>query len=195
MDTWAWAALLLGLGSLLIILEFFIPSAGVIGVAAAICLVAAVVIGYMDGILAGTIILGVEVIGVPIVLAGMVRVWPHTPIGKYLFLSPPEAKHVEPYAERREALSALVGMRGIAKSKMLPSGVVKIGGKTYEAVADGEAIEAGESVIVKGYQMNGLIVRKERSDFMVPSSTDDASVLNRSLDELGLGDLSDDKPS
>lgn len=195
MDTWVWACLLLGLGSLLIILEFFIPSAGVIGVMAGICLLAAVIIGYLDGVVIGTVILAIEVIGVPLVLAAMVRVWPHTPIGRYLFLAPPEPAEVIAYSEKRETLASLIGMRGIAKSKMLPSGVVRIEGKNFDAMADGEAIEPGEAIIVKSVQMNCLIVRKERSDFEIPNSTDDASLLQRSLDELGLSDFSEDKPS
>ena len=191
MDNWGWAVLLLGIGAILVVLEFFIPSAGVIGVTAAICLVSAIVIGYLDGPVIGTIILAVEVIGVPIVLTAMVRLWPHTPIGRRLFLPPPESKEVVAYQEKRESLSALVGQRGVARSKMLPSGVVRIEGRTYDAVADGDAIEAGETVIVKGIQMNCLVVRRERSDFVAPSIAESADVLQRSLEELGLDDPTD----
>ncbi len=193
MSPWLWSFSLLGLGALLVVLEFFVPSAGVIGITAAICLVAAVVVGFLDSMTTGTIVLAIEVLGIPIILTAMVRVWPHTPIGRRLFLRPPDEQEVTAYKERESALQRLVGQRGVAKSPMMPSGMVTIERRHYDAVAEGEAVEVGEPIVVRTVRMNRLIVRKVRPDLVPPPATEPADLLSRSIEELGLGGIDDDR--
>lgn len=182
---WGWALALLGIGTILVVLEFFVPSAGLLGIAAVLCLVTAVVVGYLDSILTGTTILGLEMLGIPILLTLMVRVWPHTPIGKRLFLAPPDEASVSPLKEQEEALRKLIGKSGVARSTMTPSGVVVIEGRTYDALADGEAVSAGEAVVVKTIRMNRVIVRRQDRP-IAPGPDDRADVLSKSLEELGI---------
>ena len=86
MDPIYWVILLLLSGFILMVLEFFVPSAGSLGGLSAICLIAAIVMAYSIGAPAGTSVLLLVLVGVPIVLAGMIKIWPYTPIGKRLFL-------------------------------------------------------------------------------------------------------------
>ena len=182
---WGWALALLGVGTILVVLEFFVPSAGLLGIAAVLCLVTAVVVGYLDSMVTGTTILGLEMLGIPILLTLMVRVWPHTPIGKRLFLAPPDEASVSPLKEQEETLRKLIGKSGVARSTMTPSGVVVIEGRTYDALADGEAVSPGESIVVKTIRMNRVIVRRQDRP-IAPGRDDRADVLSKSLEELGI---------
>jgi len=57
-------------------------------------------------------------------------------------------------------LPAMIGSRGMAVSPLAPGGVVKIKGELWEAVSDGNKIEAGEEVSVIGQHALKLIVRR-----------------------------------
>jgi hypothetical protein len=46
---------------------------------------------------------------------------------------------------------------------MLPSGLVLIDGKSYEAVTDGMAIEAGQPIIVVNVSTQRLVVRPDNT--------------------------------
>ena len=82
MDPLAWSALLLLLGLILVIVEVFIPSGGILGVLSISSLAAAVVLAfYHRGAQAGFIFLAVVAVTVPTALGLAFRWWPHTPMG------------------------------------------------------------------------------------------------------------------
>ena len=184
-----WTMLLLLGGAVLLVLEFFVPSAGSLGGLAAICLVAAVIIGFTVSTGTGILILILVMIGVPALLALMIKVWPLTPIGRRLFLSPPTGDEVEPYREENARLRDYVGHTGIATTKMLPAGIIRIERRKFDAITDGEAIDKGEQVVVKAVRMKRLVVRKSESFPSAPSIADPADVLSRPLGEFGLESL------
>lgn len=182
-----WVMLLVLSGFILMVLEFFVPSAGSLGGLATICLIAAIVMAYSISTAAGTLVLLLVLVAVPLVLAGMVKVWPHTPIGRRLFLTPPalEADPVE--ADLRQ----YVGRVGVATTPMLPAGMIRIDRVNFDAVADGEAVERGDKVIVKDVRMKRLIIRKVDPLSVMPetsSANSDAEkdILARPIAELGL---------
>src|SRR5689334_18005276 len=86
-----WAAVLIGVALLLFFIELFIPSGGMIGVAAAICLVAGVVMLFKVDTTVGLVGALVALAGVPFFVAMMIRIWPNTPLANWLTLknSPP----------------------------------------------------------------------------------------------------------
>ena len=191
MGPMAWVVLLLIGGIILLILEFFVPSAGMVGGLAACCLVAAIVVAYTVSVPAGTIVLFVVLAVVPVTLAMMIRVWPYTPIGRRLFLSPPSSDKSQPYADSESQLKDLIGQQGIATTKMLPAGMVRIDKRQYDAVAEGEGVEVGQPVMVRAVKMNRLVVRLHQPLVTTPSVTEPAEVLSQPIEDFGWDELDD----
>lgn len=65
-------------------------------------------------------------------------------------LSPQEAGAVE----------SLIGQRGVAATVLRPSGQVEIGGRRYEAIVEVGAVNAGDTVVVRGRTAFALVVEK-----------------------------------
>lgn len=170
MDPWAWAVLLLLLGLGLVVLEVFIPSSGVLGFLAFCSLAGAVIMGFTTGPATGLAVLGTIILGLPVIVVVALHYWPHTPIGRRILLRTPESDEVLPDSPKRQQLRLLIGRVGRAKTKMLPSGVIAIGGRTIDAVSDGMAIEPGEKVRVIEVRGNRVLVRS--IDEEVPSDAD-----------------------
>ena len=183
------AALLILLALALAVVEMFVPSGGVLGVLAALAAGAGVIVAYYyGGLVVGTLFLGVVALAVPALLALAVQVWPHTPIGRSVLIALPETEEkVLPEDPQRQRLKKLVGRRGVARSDMLPSGAVQIDKHTYDAVADGMAIDAGQSVQVIAVRMNCLVVRPAANVEAETFPTSDP--LAQSIESLGLDPL------
>jgi membrane-bound ClpP family serine protease len=159
MDPWVWAILLLVLGTGLAAMEIFFPSAGILGFLAAAALLAAVVMGFYQGPLAGTLILLGAVVGLPAVIVLGFKYWPKTAMGRRVLLMAPASEDVLPDDREKERLKALIGRIGRAKSKMLLSGVVTIDGRTVDAVSESMPIEVGQAVRVVQVRGHGVVVR------------------------------------
>ncbi len=79
----------------------------------------------------------------------------------------------------------LNGRIGTAKTKMLPSGMVTIDGRAYDAVSNGFAIEPGDPIQVIEIRANRVVVR--RVDPSEQATTGDADdVLSQPIDQFGL---------
>lgn len=159
----AWALGLLLLGFLFLALEFFVPSSGVLGVLSTLCIVGSLLMSYRVGLGTFSFVLLTVVVVVPSSLVAAAKWWPDTPIGRRVVIRPPQEDEVLPEAIASGSLKQLIGKRGKAKSAMLPSGAVVIQGRTYDAVSDGMAINAGQPVVVTGLDMQVLIVRPDES--------------------------------
>ncbi len=164
MDATTWALLLLLLGLVFLVLEFFVPSGGVLGVLCALSLLAAVVVGFMAGPWTGLGVLITEGVVVPAALMAAVKWWPHTPIGRLILIPRPQSPdEVLPDTEAYRGLKGLVGKRGTARGMMLPSGLIVIDGKSYDAVSEGSPIEAGQTVLVVAISTQRLVVRPDNT--------------------------------
>jgi len=162
MDAANWALLLLALGLVLLVLEFFIPSGGALAVMCALSLLAAIVVGFLAGPWTGLGTLITVCLVVPAATFAAVHWWPDTPFGRMILIQRPgSADEVLPETLAYRGLKDLVGRRGVAKGVMLPSGLVVIDGKSYDAVSEGVAIEAGQPVIVISVSTQRLIVRPD----------------------------------
>ena len=149
---------MVGIG--LVCLEIFVPSAGLLGVLAAVAVVSSIVLAFMHSLAAGTLFLLVATIAVPIVVAIAIKSWPHTPIGKMLLIKRPEHEdEVLPDTEEYHRRDRLVGKRGVAKTELLPSGDVVIDGQVYDAMSNGVVISAGQAVRVIDVNTQRLVVR------------------------------------
>jgi len=147
----------------LLALELFIPSGGLLGVAAAAALIAAIVIGFMHSLSAGAAIVVGAAVLVPIVVSIGLRIWPSTPIGRRMLTLNPEAD-ARREAELRAEREAIVGKKGVAKSNLLPSGLIEVDGVRMDAISLGMAIEAGQLVEIVSVSAGKIRVRAIDSD-------------------------------
>ena len=180
--------LLAGFGCLL--LDFFLPTGGILSFTAAIAILAALILGFMEGLTFGLILLVSTVVLLPALAAAAIKFWPHTPLGKLVLIQRPTLDDVLPEPIRDHRLQVLIGRHGTAKCKMLPGGVVKVEGKTYDAVSDGIPVEDGEYVEVIAVRNNRLVVRPIQKPNLV-EETDENDLLSRPADSVGI-DASDD---
>ncbi len=162
MDYFTWALILLALGLLCLVLEFFIPSSGMLGLLCGMSLIGSIVLGFMSGSNTGAgLLLGIMLV-VPAMLFAAIHYWPETAIGKMILIPrPSHADEMLPDTHAYRGLHELVGKRGIAKSLMLPGGIVHVEGKNYDAVSEGTVIEAGQRVLVVQISTQRLVVRAD----------------------------------
>ncbi len=157
METLFWPIGLILLGLVLLALEAFIPSAGLLGILSAVAILAGIVMAFISGGLAvGTVFLGVAVLAVTSTIAALIRWWPATPLGKLILIDPRPAEEVVPDLT---PLQQLVGQVGQTRVLMLPSGMIDIEGQTYDAIAAGPSIENGIWVEVTSVRGRNLVVR------------------------------------
>jgi membrane-bound ClpP family serine protease len=182
MDPLVWAALLLALGFALAILEFFIPSGGILGVAAAVALLAANGMAFRSGAGTGLSFLAVTVLALPLVISVALKIWPHTRMGRRLLLGAPTPEEVLPDTDQRRLLKSLIGKVGRAKSLMMPSGAVEVEGHSIDAVSEGMAIDPGTPVRIVEVHGLRVIVRPTRDE---PPSRQPDDPLARPIDTIG----------
>lgn len=152
METLLFAGLgLIMLGLLLMVIEAFVPSGGVIAIVAAICAVAGVVILFRyDTIWGVTGLLGVLILG-PVAFFSALSVLPNTKLGQQMMgpgvedIAAERARDEKAHRAQREAL---IDQEGIARSALRPVGIVEIDGKRHDAVALGGIIDHGARVRV-----------------------------------------------
>lgn len=160
-----WGLLLLGIAAFLGVVEFFIPSAGIIGICALLVAIAGVVCLWSYETAWGvTGLLSVLVIAPTGTYFGF-KVLPYTPIGKGLILSNPEPDNpdaIESGAQFAQR-AALVGQEGAAQTDLRPIGIVKIDGHRHDAVAETGYIPAGSKVKVVSADGIQLKVRQIES--------------------------------
>ena len=189
MSLLVWSLILLTVGLALILLEVFVPSSGVLGVLAGLSVVAAIIVAFMQGPYVGLAIVSTTVVALPAVVALALRIWPSTSIGRRILLGVPKAEELLPDDEVTQRLKSLVGKQGVAQSLMLPSGAIRIDGRTYDATAAGVAIEPGTAVRVVEVHGARIVVRPieeddEQADRV--AQADPGDPLSRSLESLGL---------
>lgn len=178
---------------ILVVLEFFIPSAGILGVLAFVCALVSIITGFMSSMEQGVLTMVGYVILLPILFWAVVRIWPHTFFGRRLFGHPPKEKDILPHTQFVEELQNLIGRVGVAKTPMLLSGQVIVDGKKYDAISDGEPIDPGQAIVVVNVDMRRLLVRQQVKPPVVKDAIESGDQLSKSIEELGLGNLDFDQ--
>jgi len=180
--------MLAGFGCLL--MDFFLPTGGVLSFLGAIAIVAAIILGFVEGSTFGLMLLVSTAIVLPFLFAVAIKFWPHTPLGRLILIPRPKDEDVLPEPIRDHRLEMLVGRHGVAKCKMLPGGAVRVEGKTYDAVSNGMPIENDEYIEVVAVRNNRLVVRPIQKPQLV-EETDEDDLLTRPADSVGI-DATDD---
>lgn len=188
---------LLLLSLLLLMLEIFIPSAGLLGLAAAASLVAAIIIGFMHSATTGGTILIATAFLVPLVVSLSLRIWPRTPLGRRILnvVDPQEA------AVRQQDQDSLrhqwVGKVGVARMDLLPNGVIDVAGSRLDAISVAGVIERGANVEIVNVVAGKFRVRRterppdpvDRSEQPLAFTDHVSDSLEMPIETLGIDDL------
>ncbi len=154
-----WGAGLIAGALLLVFVEVFVPSGGLIALIAGAAAIAGIWQLFLYDTLWGVIgTMGVLVM-TPVVVTFGLKMLPSTPIGRKMFFGevpPDEERRLGEESRARESMHAMVGMEGEAVTDLRPVGVVRIEGERYDALAEGAFIDAGTRVkvtVIDGMQV------------------------------------------
>jgi membrane-bound serine protease (ClpP class) len=187
-DALFWSILLLLAGVGLIALELFLPSGGVLGILATLAIVGSLTVAFSGGWATGLSMLVATMVILPVVMAVAIHYWPRTPIGRLIVLETPSGDdEVLPDEPAYRQLKDLVGKRGVAKTKMLPSGAILIEGRVYDALSEGMAIDPGQAVRVTAVRTNRVVVVLD--DAPPERFTESSEMLAQPARNLGLESL------
>jgi membrane-bound ClpP family serine protease len=187
LDPLAWSILLMLAGCVVLVLEVFIPSGGILAVLSTLAFVGSIFFAFQRGPVTGFAFILTTVVAVPLVLAAAFHYWPKTRIGKAFLGELPTDEDVLPDDPHR----LLVGRVGVARSKMLPSGAVEIDGQMIDAISHGQAIEPGQYIVVSEVRANRVVVRPAKEQERPGRSISPADILNRPIEELGIESIDD----
>ena len=147
-----WAVICFGIAVVLLLLELFIPSGGLLGLGAGAAMVVGIVLLFKVDHMVGLIGAVVTVILLPIVMGLMLKVWPETPIARMLMLHSPgqrdDGDEDEPVPSAAERDRHLVGAVGVALTDLHPVGTCQINGQRTECLAEGGIIRRGAQIKV-----------------------------------------------
>lgn len=157
-----WGLALLAASLLLIIVEVFVPSGGVISLVAAVVAISGVVCLFRVGIVWGLTGLLAMVILAPIVGMFALKILPSTPMGRRLIHgadSPDADENGDAPDEPAGGLDSLIGAEGVALTDLRMVGVVRVAGRKHPGISEISFIRAGTSVRVTAVDGNQLRVR------------------------------------
>lgn len=143
-------------GLLLLVIEAFIPSFGIIGLGGTAAVFTAVAWSALytgQGVRMILVALGVAVL---LFLLG-IRLIRRSPVWSQIILRYAETKDRGYVAPSDEA--SLVGSSGIAITALRPAGIVEIEGKRMDAVSEGAFIAPGAAVVVAKTEGTRIVVR------------------------------------
>jgi membrane-bound ClpP family serine protease len=157
-----WGLGLLAVALLLLVIDIFVPTMGVLSVVAGICTLAGLGALWSHDItwgISGT--LAVMVLGPIIFFAGL-KMYPHTPIGRRMIGAPSEeeqeaARRADEDERRQRA--ALLGAQGVVVTPLHPTGTVQVNDQRFEAICDTAILPAGARVKVVAVEGPRLRVR------------------------------------
>ncbi len=158
-----WGLVLLGCAVLLLVVELFVPSGGIISITSAVVAIAGVVCLWRYDAMAGLGgALSVMVLG-PLFIAFMIKIWPHTPMGRRLINAPTEEevmalRHDE--EQQRNQRLALIGREGKVVTDLRPIGLVEVDGQRYEVLSETHFVPAGSRVKVTQADLSQIKVRQ-----------------------------------
>ena len=185
MDYATLSLILLACGILVVVVEMFIPSAGILGIVAASFLIAGVIVAFFKSMFFGLAVLTGTSLAMPALFWLLVKVWPLTPLGKAILMND-TMEHLIP----ESSTNSLVGQVGKAKTKMLPSGIVMIDGRQHDAVSEGFPISPGDTVKVVSARGNRIYVEPYDGEVDEDGKAlaADTGALATPLEELGIDD-------
>ena len=152
--------LLFGLGLALVVAEVFIPSMGVLGMAAGLSLMTSIGMAFYEDPGTGALLLVITAATVPVILTFGIKLFPRTPLGRKITARGFSFEDGRAVDRRDEDLA---GARGVVEAQLRPAGIARIDGRRVDVVSRGEAIDAGTEVVVVEVSGNRVIVARAGS--------------------------------
>ena len=169
---WLEAILFLA-GVVCILLEMFVvPGVGVFGIGGGLLIIFSIVLASQTFIIPQNdyqlrqlrdtmaAILG-AMVGGGVLIVVLNRFLPHTPVLNRMVLAPPDDVERQELAMRESVAdwAHLMGARGVASTRLLPSGRARFGDDLVDVITRGEAIDAGEAIEVIEAMGSRIVVR------------------------------------
>jgi membrane-bound serine protease (ClpP class) len=154
MEWWLLSMLCL-LGLVLLFLEVFIPSGGILAIAAVLCIGYSIWELWIQGEIALSILCAVLTTAY---IVGLFKFWIKR-IGMNESLGDTDALGDDVRTARE-----LVGQRGLVTADLRPAGIALIAGRRLDVVANQGFIEKGDSVVVVQSDGNRIMVRKSTEE-------------------------------
>jgi membrane-bound ClpP family serine protease len=149
--------------AVLIVTEIFVPSGGLISIAALACLVAGLMIFFKLEQVPRWVGIVTALVEIPVVLYAAYKIFPKTRFGKSVTLSPPQKRPGEGVPDT-ENLKALLGAVGKVITPLRPVGTVDFNGRRLECVAEGGYVDRDVKVRVIKVESTQLTVRQVFED-------------------------------
>ena len=149
---------LLALGLVLILLEVFIPSMGLLGSLAAVSIVTGGILAYThdpSGLFVGYAITAGVLI--PLLIVTAVKMLPRTSFGKSMMLQGSSFRASEARASEK-GLDELEGRTGETITFLRPAGIAILGDRRVDVVTQGELLGNGVTVKVIKVEGNRVVV-------------------------------------
>ncbi len=148
-------------GLIAIIIEFFVPAGGLVGILGLASIIGGVVYAFINyGTTIGSIFLFVALIAVPLIIVIYFKVFPRTFIGKWLILGEAQNREKGYATYTEEKYADLIGKEGVAMTVLRPAGRALIDNKKYSVVTAGDYIEAERKIKVLKVEGSRIIVAK-----------------------------------
>ena len=143
-------------GLVLLFFEVIIPG-GILGILAALCMLAAIILAFTDyGPMEGILTLITSIILTIGIILIQLKLLPKTRLGKQFFLRNAIREKSNPSLGNDQ----LIGKTGEAITILAPSGKIQIEGALYEAFSRDGLIKKGETLKVTGRDNFRIIVKK-----------------------------------
>jgi membrane-bound serine protease (ClpP class) len=150
---------LIVLAFVLLVLELFIPTGGILFVLSIAGIGFGVALIFKYDTTAGLIaLLGVGV-ALPVVGSLLLYLWPRTGIGKRFFLTTPSESDTLAALPLNQELEQLKGRFGRTISTLRPAGVVDFDGRRVDTVTEGMMVEPGQWVRCVDVRAGRVVVR------------------------------------
>lgn len=183
------ALLLFFVAIVLFFIDLSLPTGGVLAALAAVVATVSIVIGFQHSQFTGLVLLLGGLIAIPLGFWAFVELWPKTPFGKRMIVTPAPAQDFAwSDAKSADRASELVGRLGVSLNEMLPSGKVMIDDRTYEAFSESGPIDKDKEVQVIRLDVGRLVVIEVKNRGNVPISSEGSS-LDRPASELSIESL------
>lgn len=154
-----WGLALLGIALILVLIDIFVPSAGILGIVSLAVAIAGVVVLFRHDQTWGLIGMGLVIVGGPTFFFLGLRVMPSTPLGQKLILGGDPDGDIEgkPPTEA-QTYQDLIGAEGEVVTDLRPVGTVRIAGAKFDALSETQLVRSGGRVKVTGV-VDGSILR------------------------------------
>ena len=144
-----WGLGLLGIALFLILLEFFVPSAGAIAITAFVCAIGGLVCLFRFSPLWGVMGLFGMLVTTPLVVWAGLSLWQHTPLGRRMIGAPTEEEQFEKHQKEEQFVKqrlALIDREAVTLTPLRPVGVIELDGHRHDAVTETDFVPLGAKV-------------------------------------------------